>query len=236
VTVNQTLDRLEAAVEQQRRFASDASHDLRSPITAMRLQVEEAQLHPDETDWPKTADALGISLDRLEAIVTDLLALARLESGTKCAREPIDLGELVTGELRRRSDRIPITAEALPGVVINGDRLQLIRLLTNLLDNAERHTASAVTVSVRRDDGEAILEVSDDGPGVPPDQRERVFERFTRLDTARNKETGGTGLGLPIAREIAEQHGGTLTIEDSDQGARFVLRIPIHASSQAQAR
>jgi signal transduction histidine kinase len=121
-------------------------------------------------------------------------------------------------------------------VVINGDRLQLIRLLTNLLDNAERHTASAVTVSVRRDDGEAILEVSDDGPGVPPDQRERVFERFTRLDTARNKETGGTGLGLPIAREIAEQHGGTLTIEDSDQGARFVLRIPIHDSSQAQAR
>ncbi|MGI8329156.1 sensor histidine kinase [Actinomadura scrupuli] len=236
VTVNQTLDRLETAVERQRRFASDASHDLRSPITAMRLQVEEAQLHPDETDWTKTAEALAVSLDRLEAIVTDLLALARLESGTKCAREPIDLGELVGTELAVRTDRIPVTAGLQPGVMINGDRLQLIRLLTNLLDNAERHAVSAVTVRVRGDAGEAVLEVCDDGSGIPPDQWERVFERFTRLDTARSKDAGGTGLGLPIAREIAEQHGGTLTIEDSDQGARFVLRIPVHDSSQAQAR
>jgi signal transduction histidine kinase len=110
--------------------------------------------------------------------------------------------------------------------VITGDRLQLIRLLTNLVDNAEHHTATEVTVSLRRAGEGTVLEVTDDGPGIPPDQREAVFDRFTRLDTARNRDTGGTGLGLPIAREIAGQHGGTLTIEDSTQGARFVLRIP----------
>jgi signal transduction histidine kinase len=114
--------------------------------------------------------------------------------------------------------------------VITGNLLQLSRLLTNLVDNAERHAASTVTVSAHRDGDEAVLEVQDDGPGIPPEQRNLVFERFARLDTARNKETGGTGLGLPIAREIAAQHGGTLSIEDSEQGARFVVRIPIRDS------
>jgi signal transduction histidine kinase len=226
--VNETLDRLEAAVERQRRFASDASHDLRSPITAMRLQVEEAQLHPDETNWPKTAGALESSLDRLQAIVTDLLALARLDSGTKGVTERLDLSELVASELGRRIPQVRIVSNIKPAVVVSGDRLQFIRLLTNLVDNAERHATSTVLVLVRREGDEAVLEVSDDGPGIPPDQRKMVFERFTRLDTARNKEAGGTGLGLPIARQIAEQHGGSLIIEDSRRGARFVLRIPIH--------
>jgi signal transduction histidine kinase len=226
-TVNQTLDRLEGAVEQQRRFASDASHDLRSPITAMRVQVEEAQLHPGETDWPKMAEAQGASLDRLEAIVTDLLALAQLDSCPTSAKERVDLRELVTSELGRRTARRRIETNLQPGVVIRGNRLQLSRLLTNLVDNGERHAACTVTVSVRREGDEAVVEVQDDGPGIPPGQREVVFERFARLDTARNKETGGTGLGLPIAREIAAQHGGTLSIEDSEQGARFVVRIPL---------
>jgi signal transduction histidine kinase len=231
-TVNQTLDRLEAAVEQQRRFASDASHDLRSPITAMRVQVEEAQLHPDKTDWPKMADAQEASLDRLEAIVTDLLALARLDSSALHPNERVDLGELVASELSRRTAQRPIVTNLQPGLVITGDRLQLIRLLTNLVDNAERHAASTVAVSVHREGDEAVLEVQDDGPGIPPEHREVVFDRFTRLDTARNTDAGGTGLGLPIAREIAKQHGGTLTIEDSEQGSRFVLRIPIRDPDQ----
>jgi signal transduction histidine kinase len=225
-TVNQTLDRLEAAVERQRRFASDASHDLRSPITAMRLQLDEAQLHPEETDWPKTAVALEAGLDRLEAIVTDLLALARLDSGVTCAQERLDLSELVSAELRNRMSQVRIITGIQPGVVIDGDRLQLIRLLTNLVDNAERHATYTVTISVRRESDEVVLEVADDGPGIPPDQREAVFDRFTRLDNARNNDSGGTGLGLSIAREIAGQHGGTLTIEDSVRGARFVLRMP----------
>jgi signal transduction histidine kinase len=232
-TVNQTLDRLEAAVERQRRFASDASHDLRSPITAMRTQVEEALLHPDEADWPATAEALLASLHRLQAIVTDLLVLARLDSGAGCAKNRVDLSELVGSELARRARRLRVVMNIQPGVMVTGDRLQLARLLTNLMDNAERHAARAVTVSVRRQGDEAVLEVSDDGPGIPPDQREVVFQRFTRLDAARNKDTGGTGLGLAIAREIAEQHGGTLTLEDSEQGARFVARIPARPSKEA---
>jgi signal transduction histidine kinase len=240
VTVNQTLDRLEEAVEQQRRFAeqqqrftSDASHDLRSPITAMRTHVEEAMMYPDETNWPATAQALLASLDRLEAIVTDLLVLARLDAGAPSATYRLDLSELVSSEIVRRAPHVAVVTNLEPGLVVTADRLQLGRLLTNLLDNAARHAASTVTVSARREGDEAIVEVVDDGPGISPEQREVVFQRFARLDAARDMDKGGTGLGLAIARQIAERHGGTLTIEDSEQGARFVLRIPVDVPEQA---
>ncbi|WP_235994329.1 sensor histidine kinase [Nonomuraea montanisoli] len=225
-TANQTLDRLEAAVEQQRRFASDASHDLRSPITAMRAQVEEAMLHPEDAEWEEIGRALLSSLDRLQAIVTDLLTLAKLDAGSPMARDPVDLAELVAAETTRpRAKKLITTLQ--PGVVVTGDRLQLARLLTNLLDNAERHAESTITVTVRLDDGHAVLEVLDDGGGIAPEQRELVFQRFTRLDASRNRDAGGTGLGLSIARDIAQAHHGTLTLGDSDSGARFVLRLPI---------
>ncbi|MFI6322085.1 sensor histidine kinase [Nonomuraea sp. NPDC050556] len=225
-TVNETLDRLQLAVEQQRRFASDASHDLRSPITAMRAQVEAALLHPRETDWEDTGRAMLASLDRLQAIVADLLTLASLDAGAPAASDPVDLARLVTEETARpRSKRVTTFLDE--GVVVSGDRLRLARLLTNLLDNAERHAEGTVTVKVAREDGQAVLEVEDDGAGIAEDQREVVFRRFTRLDASRNRDAGGTGLGLPIAREIAKAHGGTLKIEDSKAGARFVLRLPL---------
>ncbi|MGJ6966323.1 sensor histidine kinase [Streptosporangium sp. G11] len=232
--VNQTLDRLETAVYRERRFASDASHDLRTPITAMRTQVEEALLHPQEADWPATADALMGSLARLQAIVTDLLALSRIDSGVHGPRDRVDLGELITSELAHPARRVRVVPRIEPGVMIIADRLQLARLFTNLMDNAERYAASTVTVSVRREDGEAVLEVSDDGPGVPPDQREHVFQRFTRLAGAYGEDKSGTGLGLAIAREVAERHGGTLAIEDSERGARFVARFPHSPPEQAR--
>ncbi|MEU8271184.1 HAMP domain-containing sensor histidine kinase [Sphaerisporangium sp. NPDC049002] len=228
--VNETLDRLQQAVERQRRFASDAGHDLRSPITAMRAQVEDALMHPDDTDWVKTSESLLVSLDRLQAIVTDLLLIARLDSGEKVARDYVNVAELVRAEVGRRFRRKRNVLDLQPGVVVIGDRLQLVRLLTNLLDNAERHAVSTVTVSVRRESREAVLEVIDDGQGIRPEQREVVFQRFTRLAAGREKDKQGTGLGLAIARDIAEQHGGTLTIEDSPKGARFVLRIPLLAA------
>ncbi|MEV0345507.1 HAMP domain-containing sensor histidine kinase [Nonomuraea sp. NPDC050680] len=224
-TVNQTLDRLEHAVQQERRFASDASHDLRTPLTAMRAQIEEAMLHPDEADWPRTAVALLSSLDRLQAIVTDLLTLAKLDAGAPGLGADVNLAELVEEELARRPPGKRVELNLRPVVVI-GDPLRLTRLLANLLDNAERHAESTITVTVDERGGWGVLEILDDGAGIAPDQRENVFRRFTRLDASRNRDAGGTGLGLPIAREIATAHGGTLTVEDSDTGARFVLQIP----------
>ncbi|MEV1172874.1 HAMP domain-containing sensor histidine kinase, partial [Nonomuraea sp. NPDC049784] len=222
---NRMLARMEAAMEQQRRFTSDASHDLRSPITAMRAELESAMLAPGEADWRETGRKLMASLDRLQNIVTDLLALAKLDAGAPGAFERVDLAELVAGETTRpRSKRVITSLQ--PGVVVMGDRLRLARLLTNLLDNAERHADSTIIVTLRRN-GEAVLEVLDDGAGISPEQREVVFRRFTRLDASRSRDAGGTGLGLPIAREIARLHHGSLKIEDSDVGARFVLRLPI---------
>ncbi|MGW2145073.1 sensor histidine kinase [Nonomuraea bangladeshensis] len=232
VTGNHMLERLEKArhqqelaMERQRRFATDASHDLRSPITAMRTQVEDALLHPEDTDWPETGREVLTSLDRLQAIVADLLTLTKLDAGAPSSREQVDLSELVAAEIARPRAKQVITS-LRPGVVVSGDPLQLVRLLTNLLDNAERHAERKILVTVRQQDGEAVLEVLDDGAGIAPEHREMVFQRFTRLDASRSRDAGGTGLGLPIAREIARTHGGTLTIEDSDAGARFVLRLP----------
>ncbi len=219
---------LESAVEKQRRFASDASHDLRSPITAMRAQVEGVMLHPQDADWQETGRALLDSLDRLQAIVTDLLTLARLDAGAPGRREPVDLGELVTSETDRQRSK-QVVARLQHDVVVEGDRLRLARLLTNLLDNAERHAEDTITVSVAKRDGHAVLEVQDDGAGIAPEHREVVFQRFARLDASRNRDAGGTGLGLPIAREVALAHGGNLVIEDSDRGARFVVRLPMRA-------
>ncbi|MFG1619330.1 sensor histidine kinase [Nonomuraea wenchangensis] len=126
----------------------------------------------------------------------------------------------------QQTGRVILVIVACP-FVVSGDPLQLVRLLTNLLDNAERHAERQILVTVRQQDGEAVLEVLDDGAGIAPEHREMVFQRFTRLDASRSRDAGGTGLGLPIAREIAHTHGGSLTIEDSDVGARFVLRLPV---------
>jgi signal transduction histidine kinase len=225
-TVNDTLDRLEGAYQQLRQFTSDASHDLRSPITAMRTQLEEARMYPQDTDWPKMTDTVLAGVDRLQAIVTDLLALARLDARAPLTRNPTDLGQLVGAELHRRTYRMQIIEDLRHNVFISCDRLRITRALTNLLDNAERHATSKITVIVRTDGPAATLEVIDDGAGIAPDQREMVFDRFTRLDASRDRDAGGTGLGLAIAREITEAHEGTLTIQDSERGARFVLRLP----------
>jgi signal transduction histidine kinase len=237
-SVNHTLSRLQAAMEQQRQFASDASHDLRSPIAAMRAETEDALLAPEQTNVTDLVHAILRSLDRLQAIVCDLLTMSRLEAGTPGDREPVDLAHLVSTELRmRRNAKVRIECSLQPGVVVMGDRLRLTRLFTNLMDNAQRHAESLIKVTVYGKPGSgcadtkfpygtAYLEVLDDGEGVPPDKRELVFQRFARLEQARCKDAGGTGLGLPIARQIAESTGGTLRIEDSPRGARFVLCLP----------
>jgi signal transduction histidine kinase len=239
-SVNHTLTRLQAAMEQQRQFASDASHDLRSPIAAMRAEVEDAMLSSQDATMTRVGHAVLSSLDRLEAIVSDLLIIARLDAGTPAAHDPVDLAELVDVECRmRRQTSKRLVCRLQQGVVVLGDRLRLGRLLTNLLDNADRHADTTIMVNLRQTEcderdgqrfphGVAVLEVIDDGPGIAPDKRELVFQRFARLDAARAKDAKGTGLGLPIARQIAEVGGGSLRIEDSDRGARFVVRLPCY--------
>ncbi|MEV3923325.1 sensor histidine kinase [Actinomadura coerulea] len=226
-TANETLDRLERAVARQRQFASDASHELRTPIAGLRANLEDASTHPEDNDLRGVITSALRDTDRLESIVADLLLLARIGTGGSAAQEPIDLAALAGAEVRRRPSDLKIVTELSPGVVVRGVRMQLVRLLGNLLDNAERYAGSRVAVEVGRRDGLALLVVTDDGTGIAPADRERVFERFTRLDTARSRGAGGAGLGLAIAREIARAHGGTLRIEDHPSGARFALRLPL---------
>ncbi len=229
-TINDTLRRLEEATERQRRFVSDASHDLRNPITGLRTRLELLVEEPDDYDWrPDTRRALQ-DAERLGAIVGDLLELARLDAGTPQRLERIDLAALATWEGERHVGRVPITVDAVRGAEVLGNQVRLGRLLGNLLANAERHASSRVEVRIGVDDErhEAVLEVIDDGHGVPPEARERIFERFARLDEARELDRGGTGLGLPIARAIAQDHGGSLVVAEGEGGgARFVLRLPL---------
>jgi signal transduction histidine kinase len=229
-TANRALARAQMAVDQQLRFASDASHDLRSPLTAMRVRIEEALIDPHQADWQRTADALLDSVERMQALICDLLQEARLDAGVTRRHEPIDFTELVAGDLERRIAKTDLRHRLTPGVMVDGSRIELSRLLNNLLDNAERHATSAVTVTLTLEAGVVTLEVRDDGEGIAPEHREAIFQRFTRLEASRARDPGGTGLGLPIARQIAQAHGGTLTAQDSPRGARFVLRLPERAT------
>ncbi|PZG07025.1 sensor histidine kinase [Nonomuraea aridisoli] len=210
-------------LDRQRQFAADASHELRTPLTAIRVRVEAARLHPGDLDLPDLLDHVTDDLDRLEDIVDDLLLLTTIEAGLDGRLAEVDLTALVEAAAAQdvRLDLEPaVTVAAVPRLVA--------RLLANLLDNARRHAAHRSQVSLRRADGRAELAVTDDGPGVPAADRERIFERFARLDTARSRTSGGAGLGLAIARDIACAHHGTLHVEAAgDGGARFVLRLPL---------
>lgn len=225
-TTNETLTVLEASVDRQRRFVADASHELRSPIASLRTQLEVADAHPELLDLPgAVADTV-----RLQALAADLLLLARLDAGEKPGAARLEAGALVREEVSQRTgDRIPVTVEVAEDASyeVNGSRGQLARVVGNLLDNAQRHAEGLVAVSVAADGSGVRVEVRDDGAGVPEDERERIFERFVRLDDARSRDDGGAGLGLAIARDVAARHGGTLTVHRaSEGGAAFWLWLP----------
>ncbi|MFG3317956.1 ATP-binding protein [Streptomyces sp. NPDC048171] len=223
-TTNETLAALETSVERQRRFVADASHELRSPIASLRTQLEVAAAHPELLDL----DGAVEDTVRLQHLAADLLLLARLDAGERPADARVDLAALAREEAGGRSGvSVREDAGAAGGVTVAGSRGQLGRVLANLLDNAQRHARSAVEVSVRRDGDLAVVGVADDGEGVPAADRERIFERFVRLDAARSRDDGGAGLGLAIARDVAVRHGGTLTVHDAPAGgALFELRLP----------
>ena len=228
-TMNAMLDRLQTASELQRRFVADASHELQSPLASFRTQLEVANAHPETTEWDSMADALLADSQRMERLVRGLLFLARSDEGAEPpAPAPVDLDDIVLEESRRLrpTARVRLHTESVSAAPVMGNRDELIGLVRNLLENAVRHAATTVTVELGQVNGCTRLVVRDDGPGVPPGERERIFERFVRLDAGRSRELGGAGLGLAIAREIARRHHGSIELADNREGASFVVELP----------
>lgn len=229
-TMNEMLGRLEESQRRQRRFVSDASHELRSPVATILQHAEVAVTHPETTDGAELAGLVLSEALRVQQLVEDLLLLARIEEGASATRkESVDLDDLVFEAATRSRTRTTKTIDVsgVSGGRVLGDRHRLARLVTNLLDNAVRHAQSTVAMALTEDDDDAVLLVDDDGPGIPIDQRARVFERFVRLDDARDRESGGAGLGLAIAADVATAHAGLVRVADSPLGgARLEVRIP----------
>ncbi|MGZ8734958.1 MAG: HAMP domain-containing sensor histidine kinase, partial [Acidimicrobiia bacterium] len=234
-TMNSMLERLEHAAERQRRFVSDASHELRSPVASIRATVEVAQRRGPEADWPDVARRVLADDERLERMVDELLELARLDETPEALPDTlVDLDDVVLDEVSRLTDRATLLTDRVSAGRVRGSRSQLERVVRNLLDNAVRHARSTVAVSLGTASGGGSgtpsvvrLAVDDDGPGISEADRERVFERFTRLQEGRGRDAGGAGLGLAMVRAIVERHGGTVTIDASERlgGARFVVDL-----------
>jgi signal transduction histidine kinase len=231
VTMNRMLDRLERARVRERAFIADASHELRSPIASIRQHAEVALAHPDRTSTGDLAAVAHAESLRMQVLVDDLLLLARAdEQGLRRSNLPVDLDDLVFGEATRLREEaaVAVDTSAVSPVRIDGDAAGLRRMLRNLVENAARHAGGKVALALAEVDGQAVIHVDDDGPGIPPAERRRVFDRFVRLDESRSRAGGGSGLGLAIVAEIAAAHGGEVTVGDSPlSGARFTIRIPV---------
>jgi signal transduction histidine kinase len=229
-TMNDMLGRLERGQARQRRFIADASHELRSPVASIRQHAEVAQAHPERMTVGALAETVAAENLRVERLVDDLLLLTRADEHTRQLQErPVDLDDLVFEEAHRLRDATPLRVDTtrVSAGRVTGDRAALWRVLRNLGDNAVRHAKSQVAFTLAEQNGAVVLDVDDDGPGIPPPDRQRVFERFVRLDDARTRDAGGSGLGLAIAAEVIGAHRGTISIGDSRLGgARFEVRLP----------
>lgn len=230
VTMNEMLGRIEAGHTAQRRFVGDASHELRSPLATVISALEIAQNHPEVFDKTLVQTALLPEAHRMQSLVEDLLLLARAdEHGLPMRRTEIDLDDLASDEVTRlkRETSLQISGQ-LAAVKVTGDALGLARVLRNLADNAARHARSQVSIVVRADADNAYLQVCDDGPGIPVAERDRVFERFVRLDADRSRHGGGSGLGLAIVAEIVAAHKGAVDISGREGGGTVLtVRLPL---------
>ena len=231
-TMNAMLGRLDESSQRQRQFVSDASHELRSPLASIRTNVEVALRNPDRTDWNAVAGRVLAEDARMEATVSELLDLARLDElpdGSPIESLPeVDLDELVHDETVH-DHRVLISTTRVSAGRVHGRREQLARMVRNLLDNADRHARTMVAIELHNDSETGVVEltVDDDGPGIPVEDRERVFDRFTRLDDGRARDAGGLGIGLSMVKAIVEQHGGTVSIGEAPiGGARFTVSLP----------
>lgn len=223
VTLNTMLERLEGAHTRQQRFVADASHELRTPLARIRTELEVDERHPETADPDTTRRSVLDEVDRLQRLVADLLVLARRDAGAHGPRRPVDLDEVVRAEVAGDS----IDTTGVQPVQVLGDETELRRVVRNLLDNARRHAAGGIAVAVADGPDGVVLTVDDDGPGIAPERRAEVFERFRRLDDARGAGDGGAGLGLAIVRSIVEAHGGSVEVTDSVLGgARLAVHLP----------
>lgn len=234
-TFNDLLDRIDGAHGQQRQFVSDASHELRSPLAVLRQTVEVARRHPDSTTVARLADEVAVEETRMEGLVRALLVLARLDDQDPTTLEVVDLDDLVLAEVDRlrarqrasgRADGVRLDINRVSAGQTVGDPALLAQIVVNLLENAVRHATATVRIALDEKDDHVVLSVEDDGHGIAPADRERVFERFARLDEARARDVGGAGLGLAIVQKAVAALGGTVTVTRADLGgARFVVTL-----------
>ncbi|TLS42730.1 HAMP domain-containing histidine kinase [Streptomyces montanus] len=230
--VGRALRRAARAEAAQRRFVSDASHELRSPVATVRQHAEVALAHPGRADTEALAGTVLDEAVRMQRLVDDLLLLVRAdEDAIRLRRRPLDLDDLVFEEARRlreRGDGPRIDSTGVSAGRVLGDEDALRRVVRNLGENAARHARSRVALTLVSAGGAVRLDVDDDGPGVPEGERGRIFERFVRLDEARARGEGGAGLGLPIVAELVAAHGGTVTVGRAPElgGARFTVTLP----------
>lgn len=240
-TFNDLLDRIEASSDRQRRFVADAAHELRNPLATLRTRLEtSAPTGPDPVVEMMLDDVV-----RLSEMVDSLLQLARLDAGVGMPSHPVDLDDLMWQEAARARKLAPpsIDTTGIGAARVLGDSQALRRVVVNLVSNARRHARTTVTLQLSTEttapttpgvptgaggdsSPHVMLCVSDDGPGIPLEHRERVFERFNRLDEARSRDRGGAGLGLAIVHDVVDALGGTVWIEDNQPGARVRIRLP----------
>jgi len=235
-TMNHMLDRVDASVAGQRRFVADASHELRSPLAGIRSTIEVDLAHPDQADWPRTGAIIHNDAIRMQALLEDLLTLARSDASAvspvdDATRHPaVDLDDLVLAEANRLKALHPhlhFDLRAVSAAQLSANPDEMSRLARNLIENAARHATTLVALTVSESAGKAVLEVADDGPGVPPEKADEIFERFVRLDEARARSDGGSGLGLAIVSEIVARNCGSVRVVQNLPGARFIVELPL---------
>ncbi|WP_281264943.1 HAMP domain-containing sensor histidine kinase [Curtobacterium sp. 9128] len=229
-TMNAMLERLDRSASAQRQFVADASHELRSPIASVRQHASVAAAHPDRIGVGELAEVVTAENDRLARLVDGLLVLSKLDERGVADCRAVDLDDLVLAEVSRvrSAGLVSIDGSGVGPARVLGDPAVLSRVVRNLVDNAVRHASGRIALGVRAEGTWAVLTVDDDGVGVPGPERDRVFERFVRLDEARSRDDGGSGLGLAIVRDAVRAHGGSVVIEDAPLGgARFVVRIAL---------
>jgi signal transduction histidine kinase len=223
------LDRIAAGARRQREFVGDASHELKSPVAAMRAQLEVA-LASAEVDWPQVGRATHEEVLRMQALVEDLMGLAQIDELCPGALPyaELDFDDVVRTEAKRIEASEVSLARVAPVRMIANERA-LRRVVRNLLDNAVRYGAGHVHVELERQGDDAILAIEDDGPGISRDDRARIFDRFTRIESSRSRDGGGSGLGLALAKGLIDAHGGDIRVDDGIRfgGARFVIRLPL---------